>query len=141
MVPDVIIKVENSSVGARQYGLPLRRSVASTEWLPAERPFWAAVIRTLPAGLLLLPFALLTEAAPWPLSAEQLYGYGYLSLVGTLLTYALWFWGLRSLNTVAMSMVLISVLALQWIQSKPQPQSNSSNTSAAPTLKTKEDIL
>jgi len=123
-------------------------------------------------GLLLLPFALLTEAVPWPLSTEQLYGYGYLSLVGTLLTYALWFWGLRSLNTVAvsalgllsplmavilgwlvldqtlnnqgiaaMSMVLISVLALQWIQSKPQLQSNSSNTSAAPTLKTKEDIL
>ena len=102
-------------------------------------------------GTILLPVALVSEPVPWPLSTEQLYAYLYLSLVGTLITYALWFYGLKKLNTVAvsalgllspvmavalgwlilnqslsdqgitgMTLVLISVLAMQWFQTSNQ---------------------
>lgn len=54
-------------------------------------------------GTILLPAALVSEPVPWPLSTEQLSAYLYLSLVGTLITYALWFYGLKTLNTVAVS--------------------------------------
>ncbi|TDO48576.1 putative blue pigment (indigoidine) exporter [Kribbella sp. VKM Ac-2527] len=50
-------------------------------------------------GLLLLPVALIVEGAPpSSLTASNLAGYAYLTLIGSALAYALWFRGLRSLT-------------------------------------------
>ena len=50
-------------------------------------------------GLLLLPVALIVEGRPpSSLTASNLAGYGYLTVVGSALAYALWFRGLRSLT-------------------------------------------
>ena len=46
-------------------------------------------------GLLLVPVALAAEGLPASLSPTEVAGYGYLSLVGTLLAYTIWFWGLE----------------------------------------------
>lgn len=55
-------------------------------------------------GLLLLPVALLVEGPPPAvLSGANLAGYGYLSLVGAALAYALWFRGIRALPPVAVT--------------------------------------
>lgn len=48
-------------------------------------------------GLLLTPLALATEGLPPHLTAENVTGYAYLVLVGSVLGYSLWFRGLRAL--------------------------------------------
>lgn len=48
-------------------------------------------------GLLLVPVALATEGLPSHVSGENLVGYAYLALVGSVLGYTLWFRGLRAL--------------------------------------------
>lgn len=45
-------------------------------------------------GLLMVPLALTLEGGPPRVDAPALLGYTWLSLVGTLLAYSLWFWGL-----------------------------------------------
>ncbi|MEJ3747945.1 EamA family transporter [Actinomycetes bacterium KLBMP 9797] len=55
-------------------------------------------------GVLLLPVALLVEGAPpAALTAENLLGYGYLTVVGTALAYTLWFRGIRVLSATSAS--------------------------------------
>ncbi|MFJ2186957.1 EamA family transporter [Kitasatospora sp. NPDC087861] len=55
-------------------------------------------------GLLLVPVALLVEGGPPShLTAANLLGYGYLSLIGAALTYALWFRGIRALPPTSVS--------------------------------------
>ncbi|WP_214409544.1 EamA family transporter [Sphaerisporangium fuscum] len=50
-------------------------------------------------GLLLLPVAFLVEGPPpATLTAANLAGYGYLTLIGAALAYALWFRGIRALS-------------------------------------------
>ncbi|WP_246486339.1 EamA family transporter [Kribbella qitaiheensis] len=50
-------------------------------------------------GLLLLPVALIIEGAlPASLTAANLAGYAYLTIVGSAVAYALWFRGLRALS-------------------------------------------
>jgi probable blue pigment (indigoidine) exporter len=56
-------------------------------------------------GLVLVPVALLTEGLPATLTAPQLGGYAYLSLVGTLLAYANWFHGLEHLPAARLSLL------------------------------------
>lgn len=48
-------------------------------------------------GLLLVPVALATEGLPSHVTGENLAGYAYLALVGSVLGYTLWFRGLRAL--------------------------------------------
>jgi len=48
-------------------------------------------------GLVLLPLALVVEGLPSHLTGENVAGYAYLALVGSVLGYALWFRGLRAL--------------------------------------------
>lgn len=48
-------------------------------------------------GLVLLPLALVVEGLPTHLTGENVAGYAYLALVGSVLGYALWFRGLRAL--------------------------------------------
>lgn len=70
-------------------------------------------------GLMLLPLALLLEPALPTLTAENLLGYGYLSLFGTLIAYLLWFQGIQKLPAVMVSTLgLLSPLtavALGWV--------------------------
>lgn len=70
-------------------------------------------------GLMLLPAALWLDPPMPTLSAANVAGYAYLSLVGALLAYGLWFRGLRLLPPVAVSALgLLSPVAaviLGWV--------------------------
>lgn len=54
-------------------------------------------------GILLLPLAIFMEPSITHLSLRNIGGYTYLSFVGTLLAYSLWFRGLAKLSPVAVS--------------------------------------
>lgn len=58
-------------------------------------------------GLLLLPVALVVEGPPPALSALNLTGYGYLSIVGTAFAYALWFRGVTSLAPARVTLLAL----------------------------------
>ncbi len=62
-------------------------------------------------GLVLAPLALIIEGVPASLSAGNLAGYAYLSLIGAALTYVLWFRGISQLSApVASFLGLLSPL-------------------------------
>jgi probable blue pigment (indigoidine) exporter len=56
-------------------------------------------------GLLLLPAALVLEGLPSQLTGRNLAGYGYLCVIGAVLSYALWFRGVERLPAVAVSLL------------------------------------
>jgi probable blue pigment (indigoidine) exporter len=56
-------------------------------------------------GLLLLPLALAVEGLPATLSATNLAGYAYLSVVGSALAYAVWFRGIDRLPAFSVSLL------------------------------------
>jgi probable blue pigment (indigoidine) exporter len=58
-------------------------------------------------GLLLLPVMLAVEGPPPALSALNLSGYGYLSVVGTAFAYALWFRGVTSLAPARVTLLAL----------------------------------
>ena len=63
-------------------------------------------------GAVLIPVALLTETFPVEISAENWVGFVYLSLVGALLAYVIWFRGIARLPAVSVSFLsLVSPLA------------------------------
>ncbi|CAN5879877.1 EamA family transporter [soil metagenome] len=71
-------------------------------------------------GLLLLPVALLAEGPPpATLTATNLAGYGYLTIIGAALAYPLWFRGIRALSPTNVTFLgLLSPLvatALGWL--------------------------
>ncbi|MDI3326678.1 EamA family transporter [Pontibacterium granulatum] len=70
-------------------------------------------------GLMLLPVAMLVDPPLPELGIKQLLGYAYLTLIGAVLSYVLWFRGLRSLPPVAVSsLALLSPLSaavLGWL--------------------------
>jgi probable blue pigment (indigoidine) exporter len=56
-------------------------------------------------GLLLAPVALVVEGPPPALTATNVAGYAYLSLVGTAMAYSIWFWGLERLPAARVSLL------------------------------------
>jgi probable blue pigment (indigoidine) exporter len=56
-------------------------------------------------GLLLAPLAMTVEGLPPALTATNLAGYAYLSLVGTAAAYTIWFWGLERLPAAKVSLL------------------------------------
>ena len=56
-------------------------------------------------GLILVPITLLLEGVPDGLSWTNAGGYAYLSLIGTLLAYTNWFWGLERLPAAQASLL------------------------------------
>ncbi|NBE92129.1 EamA family transporter [Nonomuraea sp. KC401] len=71
-------------------------------------------------GLLLLPVALLVEGPPpATLTAANLAGYAYLTVIGSAFAYALWFWGLGRLTATQVTFLgLLSPVvatALGWL--------------------------
>jgi probable blue pigment (indigoidine) exporter len=93
--------------------------VLSKRW-PSPAPLLATTGWQLVAGgLLLLPAALLVEGTPPTLSTTNLAGYGYLTIIGAALAYALWFRGIRDLSPTSASFLgLLSPLlatTLGWL--------------------------
>jgi probable blue pigment (indigoidine) exporter len=58
-------------------------------------------------GLLLVPIALLVEGPPSSLSLENVTGFAYLGIVGTVIAYALWFRGIERLGASAASFLAL----------------------------------
>jgi probable blue pigment (indigoidine) exporter len=58
-------------------------------------------------GLLLAPSVLIIEGVPATLSASNLGGYAYLSLIGAALTYPLWFRGISQLGAPVVSFLTL----------------------------------
>lgn len=56
-------------------------------------------------GIFLLPLALIFEEPLQALTQNNVIGYLYLGVIGTGLTYALWFWGIRRLPASAVSLL------------------------------------
>ncbi|HEU4346466.1 MAG TPA: EamA family transporter [Actinoplanes sp.] len=56
-------------------------------------------------GLFLVPLVVSVEGLPHTLTVSNLAGYAYLSLVGTLLAYTVWFWGLERLPAANASLL------------------------------------
>lgn len=81
-------------------------------WQPAMPLLALTGWQLLLGGLMLAPVAWAIDPPLPALSAAQWLGYGYLSLVGALLAYALWFRGIARLPPVAVSSLgLLSPLA------------------------------
>jgi probable blue pigment (indigoidine) exporter len=56
-------------------------------------------------GIALVPVALLVEGAPPALDGAALGGFAYIGLIGTVLAYAVWFRGLRTVSAAAVALV------------------------------------
>ncbi|WP_037032425.1 EamA family transporter [Psychrobacter phenylpyruvicus] len=56
-------------------------------------------------GVMLLPLALFLETFPTSLSINNILGYAYLCIFGSLIAYALWFRGIEKLPSVAVSIL------------------------------------
>ena len=56
-------------------------------------------------GIILLPVSLWVEGVPTQLTATNYFGYGYLSLIGSILGYFLWFRGIEKLPPVSVSFI------------------------------------
>ncbi|MFF5706492.1 EamA family transporter [Streptomyces sp. NPDC012794] len=54
-------------------------------------------------GLVLLPVALIGEGLPAEITAENLWGFAYLGIIGALVAYAIWFRGVQRLPALAVS--------------------------------------
>ncbi len=72
--------------------------VLSKRWRSPESPLVTTSWQLIAGGVVLVPVLVLVEGLPeQPLSAVNLLGFGYLTLVGTALAYTLWFRGIREL--------------------------------------------
>jgi probable blue pigment (indigoidine) exporter len=58
-------------------------------------------------GLVLLPVAYLTEGAPPAMTAQNILGYAYLTILGSAVAYALWFRGIRGLSPTDATFLLL----------------------------------
>ena len=58
-------------------------------------------------GLVLVPVTLLAEGLPGTLTGVNVAGYAYLSLIGTLIAYTIWFWGLERLPAANASLLAL----------------------------------
>ncbi|MEU1601102.1 EamA family transporter [Streptomyces sp. NPDC005708] len=94
--------------------------VLSKRWVPPAPVLAVTGWQLVGGGLLLLPIALLVEGPPpTTLTLTNLAGYLYLAIIGSALSYALWFRGVRSLSptSVAFTGLLSPVVAtaLGWL--------------------------
>jgi probable blue pigment (indigoidine) exporter len=58
-------------------------------------------------GLVLVPVTLAAEGLPGTLTGVNVAGYAYLSLIGTLIAYTIWFWGLERLPAANASLLAL----------------------------------
>lgn len=77
--------------------------VLAKKWGKAEKPLIMTAWQLVAGGLLLVPLMLIVEGPPQELSAANLSGYLYLSVIGTAVAYVLWFRGIQRLPVTAPS--------------------------------------
>lgn len=94
-------------------------TVLSRKWLPPVSALSFTAWQLAAGGLLLLPLALMIEPAPPPLTATNLVGLAWLSLVGAAATYVLWFRGVSRIDPGAVSMLgmmsPVTAVVLGWV--------------------------
>ncbi|ASY65049.1 Permease of the drug/metabolite transporter (DMT) superfamily [Sinorhizobium sojae CCBAU 05684] len=73
-------------------------TVLARHWAPPVTALTFTAWQLAAGGLLLVPVALFFEPALPPLTATNLWGFGYLGLIGAAFTYLLWFRGLARLE-------------------------------------------
>jgi len=78
---------------AKRWGRPDVSLLTSTGWQLAA------------GGLALVPVTLVVEGPPPALSAGNVLGYAYLSLLGGAVAYSVWFWGLERLPAARVSLL------------------------------------
>ena len=89
--------------------------VLTKRWGQPARPLATTAWQLIAGGLVLLPLAVAVEGLPGPVvTAQNVVGYGYLSVVGAALAYALWFRGISALpaGTVSFLALLSPVVAV-----------------------------
>lgn len=88
-------------------------------WNPPSQLLGFTGWQLLIGGLLILPLSILFEPPIVELSSRNLGGYLYLSLIGTLIAYALWFRGIGRLPAAAVSSLAlispITALLIGWV--------------------------
>ncbi|MBB1438986.1 EamA family transporter [Shewanella sp. SG41-4] len=103
-------------VGALSMGLG---TVLSRRWQPQVSLLTFTSWQLVAGGLLLLPAAMWFEPALPALTQNNLLGFIYLGLVGSALTYLLWFRGLSRLEPASVSMLgflsPITAVAIGWL--------------------------
>lgn len=74
-------------------------------WQPSVDNLTFTSWQLLFGGLMLLPIALLSENFPASLTINNILGYSYLTIFGSLIAYSLWFRGIKKLPSVAVSIL------------------------------------
>ena len=78
-------------------------TVLSRKWQPPVSPLTFTAWQLTAGGALLLPASIWAEPALPALSTSNVIGFAYLGLIGSALTYALWFRGVGRLEPSAVS--------------------------------------
>lgn len=82
--------------------------VLTKRWGQPARPLATTSWQLIAGGLVLLPLAIAFEGLPdQPVNLGNIVGYGYLSLVGAALAYALWFRGISALPAGSVSFLAL----------------------------------
>ena len=93
--------------------------VLTKKWQLPASPLSFAAWQLIAGGLLLFPVALAYDAPIAAMTAENLIGYFYLSVIGGALTYAIWFWGISKLGPATPTTLgffsPLSAMILGWI--------------------------
>lgn len=78
--------------------------VLAKKWGRPARPLVTTSWQLIAGGLVLLPVTLVVEGLPSePLSLENVLGYAYLALIGTVLAYTIWFHGIHKLPVTSVA--------------------------------------
>jgi probable blue pigment (indigoidine) exporter len=91
--------------------------VLTKKWGQPERPLATTAWQLIAGGLVLLPLTIAVEGLPDRVpTLQNVVGYGYLSLIGAVLAYALWFRGISALPAGSVSFLsllspVVAVLA------------------------------
>lgn len=100
-VPGVLAMVLGTSLMATAIVLAKR-------WGSPEPPLVTAAWQMTFGGLFLLPLTFAVEGLPASVSVVNVLGYGYLTVIGGVLSYALWFRGIGRLPATSVSLLTLS---------------------------------
>src|SRR5882757_2153144 len=82
--------------------------VLAKRWGSPERPLVVAGWQMTFGGLVLVPLTLAVEGLPASISPANVLGYGYLTVVGGVVSYGLWFRGIGRLPATSVSLLSLS---------------------------------
>lgn len=79
--------------------------ILSRRWSSGVRVLTLTSWQLIAGGLVVLPVALIVEGAPPPLEPQSLFGFAYISIVGTAIAFCAWFAGLKHLPASAVGLI------------------------------------